>query len=231
MADTNLIIPPAAKLPAVEDVMEELGDQPTPDITSELMQAVRTIEKATTAKNLKGQYVNLLRSAALKVHAGLNVLAHRAQTERSGENEEITARLRRKVKGLKLEKERLERELDQAAHDRKEGERSQRENEDLKRNVRRLEGELLEIKERCIAEIDGGGRRAGEGSRAPSSAPSPPLLLQLSPSAVEGGCGRPPTKAGGDPRSLPLWGGWQEDSTRVFTFSNKWRGKIVLSRR
>lgn len=57
MADTNLIIPPAAKLSAVEDVMEELGDQPTPDITSELMQAVCTIEKvATTAKNLKDQY-------------------------------------------------------------------------------------------------------------------------------------------------------------------------------
>lgn len=86
-------------------------------------------------KELEGPVLNLLRSAARKVHAGLNVLADRAQTERSGENEEVTARLRRKVKGLKLEKECLERELDQAAHDRKEGERSQRENEDLKRNV------------------------------------------------------------------------------------------------
>jgi len=98
MADPNLVIPPSAGLPSLGNVMGELENQPIPDVTSEMMQAVRTIEKiATMARNLKGQFVRGLRSAALKTHAGFSVLAYRAQMERGGEGEEV-AGLRKKVR-------------------------------------------------------------------------------------------------------------------------------------
>jgi len=205
MADPNLVIPPSASLPAVEDVMEELDNQPTPDITSEIMQAVRVIEKvATTAKNLNGQYVRLLRSRALTVHAGLNILAHRSQAEQSGRDEEIAAKLRRKIRGFRMENERLQREVDQAAITRKEGDKALRESEELRRKIGRLEDELQEVKDRYIVEMDGGSRRAREGSRAPSlTRTSPPL--QLSP-PLGGGCGRPPS-VGVGPRPSPTRGG------------------------
>lgn len=196
MKDPNLVIPQAANLPSLKDVVGDLESQPTPDITSELMQVVRTIEKiATTVKNLKGQYVRELRSATLQIHAGLNVLAHRAQAERNGDGEEVT-NLRRKVRSLKLEKERMERELKEAALTRKEMDRLQKENGDLRNKLRGLKDELLEVMGRFIAGMDGGDRPAGEGGRTLSSSRSPPPLLHLFPPAGEVGCGRPLLKAG-----------------------------------
>jgi len=124
--------------------MVELENQPTPDVTSEMMQAVRTIEKiATTARNLKGQYVRGLRSAALKTHAGLSVLAYRSQMERGGEGEEV-AGLRKKVRVLQLEKDSMEREAEQAAQYRREADGTMWENEELRRKVGRLEEEIRE---------------------------------------------------------------------------------------
>jgi len=157
MADPNFAIPLAANLPSIDEVVEELENQPTPDITSEVMQVVRTIEKvATTSRNFKGTYIRVLRMAALKVHAGVNLLAHRTQKGSCGVTEEVTAVLRRKVSGLQLDKERMEKELEQASLSRREAEKTQRKNEELRRKVRRLEKELQDVKERCIGEMDGG---------------------------------------------------------------------------
>jgi len=156
------------------------------------MQAMRVIEKvATTAKNLNGQYVRLLKSTALTVHAGLNILAHRSQAEQSGRDEEIAAKLRRKIRGMRMENERLQREVDQAAITRKEGEKALRESEELRRKIGRLEDELQKVKDRYIVEMDGGSRRAREGSRAPSLTRTSPPSCSCHP-PLGGGCGRPP---------------------------------------
>lgn len=78
-----------------------------------MMQVVRIIEKvAMTSRNLKGTYVRALRMAALKLYAGINILAHRTQEGDRGESNEAIAGLRRKVRGLQLDRERMERELE-----------------------------------------------------------------------------------------------------------------------
>jgi len=111
------------------------------------MQVVRTIEKvATTFRNLKSTYIRALRMAALKVHEGVNLLAHKTQEGSCGVTEEVTAVLRRNVRGLQLDKERMEKELEQASLSRREAEKTQRENEELRRKVRRLEEELQDVK-------------------------------------------------------------------------------------
>jgi len=176
MADPNLVIPPSAKLPSLEVVMGELENQPTPDVTSELMQVVRTIEKvATTAKNLSGQYVRRLRSAALTIHAGLSIVAYRAQVERGGDGEEV-ASLRKKVRGLLMEKGRMEREVEQAVQHRKEADKTMRENEDLRRRVGRLGEGLREMKGRLVDVMDGAGPAGRGGDMTP-----PPRRARLLP--------------------------------------------------
>jgi len=225
MADANLAIPPAANLPSIDEVVEELENQPTPDITSEVMQVVRTIEKvATTSRNLKGTYIRALRMAALKEHAGVNLLAHRTQEGSCGVTEEVTAVLRRKVRGLQLNKERMEKELEQAFLSRREAEKTQRENKELRRKVRRLEEELQDVKETCIGEMDGrAGRVTEEGgtSRRPR-APSPPAGVTVS-ACGDGGRGCPPPSA--EVSQFPLlWEGRRVASIRVILSSNKWRG-------
>jgi len=110
MEGPNLVIPPATNLPTLEAVIEELENQPTPDLTSELMQVVRTVEKvATTAKNLNGRYIRALRMAALTVHAGTNLLACRIHGQAGSDADATIADLRKRNRALQLEKERLDR--------------------------------------------------------------------------------------------------------------------------
>jgi len=228
MANPNLAIPPAANLPSIDEVVEDLENQPTPDITSEMMQVISTIEKvATTSRNLKGTYIRVLRMAALKVHAGVDFLAHRTQEGRCGVTEEVTAVLRRKVRGLQLDKERMEKELEQASLSRREAEKRQRENEELRRKVRRLEEVLQDVKERCIGEMDGGaGRVTGESGTSPAvcAPPLPPAGVTVFACGDGGGRGRPPSSAETSPLLPLLWKGRRVASTRVILSSNKWRG-------
>lgn len=129
--------------------------------------------------------------AALKVHVGVSLLTHRCLDERSGGKEEI-GNLRRKVKGLRIDKERLEKELEEASLVRKEMEQMRRKNGDLRRKVRGLEDELLEVKGRLIADTD--GRSGGAGGMVGH----PPWPVRLLPRCA---CLFPPGQ-GGRGRSL-----------------------------
>jgi len=86
--------------------------------------------------------------------------------ERGGDGEEV-ASLRKKVRGLLMEKGRMEREVEQAAQHRKEADKTMRENEELRRRVGRLEEELREMKGRLVDEMDGGAGGSGEVIRHP----------------------------------------------------------------
>lgn len=100
MRDSNIDILLTKNLPSVEEVIGELESQPTPDVTSEIMQEVRTIQKiTTTAKNLKGTYVHSLRMAALKIHAEINLLAHRNMEEHNGNGEKVVGLRRKRASG------------------------------------------------------------------------------------------------------------------------------------
>jgi len=170
MEDPNLVIPPVTNLLTLEAVIEELENQPTPDLTSELMQVVRTVEKvATTAKNLIGRYIRALRMAALTVHAGTNLLACRIHGQAGSDADATIADLRKRNRALQLEKGRLEGEADQAAHARQELNRVRRDCDEKKRRIADLDQELREVKMRCIAK---------ETFRSP---PSSLLRLSASP--------------------------------------------------
>lgn len=205
MADPNLIIAPATNLPSLDEVVEDMENQPTPDVTAEIMQVVRTIEKvATTAKNLNGQYVRRLRSAAFKVHAGLNVLSHRSQVEKDDAGE--VASLRRKIRSMRLEKERVEKELKEVSIHKEEVE----ENKDLKRRVRSLEDDLQDMRVRIATEVEGGDRRVG-GSSMPSFPARAPPSAHLSPTRGERRESMPPAGSGGRTASSPPAGSTREE--------------------
>lgn len=205
MADPNLVIASAANLPSLDEMVGKMEYQPTPDVTAELMQVVRTIDMvATTSKNLKATYVKMLRYAALKVHAGLNVLVHRLQVEKGGDAGEV-ANLRRKTRSMWLEKDRMEKELEEASILRQEADRLAKDNMDLKKKIRGLEDDLLEMKDRVITEMDGGA--GGPGGVTESSlrlARPPPLRLSFM--AVEGRAWASPADGGGQVVSSPSVG-------------------------
>ncbi|KAM0736903.1 hypothetical protein ACS0PU_006552 [Formica fusca] len=113
-------VPPETKanlnIPSVEDIMEELRDAPTPDISARALEHLQRVHRvAAVSKNLKGTFVNQLKTAVNVGKACATTLAIRAQSIGAPEVEKSEAEeLRKQLRAIRMENLRLQKEADQA---------------------------------------------------------------------------------------------------------------------
>lgn len=123
-------------LPALEDLMEEMGNLPTPDITAEIMRHIDGVARVTqVSSNLKGTAKKVLNVAALNARAAITTLALRELETEASSSKEMEV-LRRQVRLLKADNFRLAAEV----------ESSRRSLADMGKEMKLLRASLEEVK-------------------------------------------------------------------------------------
>lgn len=123
-------------LPALEDLMEEMGNLPTPDITAEIMRHIDGVARVTqVSSNLKGTAKEVLNVAALNARAAITTLALRELETEASSSKEMEV-LRRQVRLLKADNFRLAAEV----------ESSRRSLADMGKEMKLLRASLEEVK-------------------------------------------------------------------------------------
>ncbi|XP_029666675.1 uncharacterized protein LOC115237641 [Formica exsecta] len=113
-------VPPETKtslnIPSMEDIMEELRDASTPDVSARALEHLQRVHRvAAVSKNLKGTFVNQLKTAVNVGKACATTLAIRAQNIGAPEVEKSEAEeLRKQLRAIRMENLRLQKEAEQA---------------------------------------------------------------------------------------------------------------------